>query len=335
MLPASNKGVGMNMGFPDPCLTVVGPALAPIPYPNMGMNVLAAPFSPNIFLTMMPALNMGSLIPMTMGDEPGAPNVIFKQMGGYTVGNPKVIMNGLPAANLTCPTYGNMHNDAVGAALVPSVTNVLLTWKTDRADHAMTLDDALALGDRLSSGAGVTSRLIGGAIGYVRIGVFGGDAPAVVHGRLRALDARGMETLVVDLRGCPGGDLEAALDLADEFLPDGAALGVTTDADGDATCVRAVRGHVWTMPLTILVDGGTASAAEVFAGILQHHRRARLVGAPTYGKGSMQHLVVNARGAVERRTTGAYLLPDETAIDAIGLDVDVRRSRDASRGSAR
>ena len=324
MLPASNKGVGMNMGFPDPCLTVVGPALAPIPYPNMGMNVLAAPFSTNIFFTMMPALNMGSLIPMTMGDEPGAPNVVFKQMGGYTMGNPKVMTNCLPAGNLTCPTYGNMHNDAVGAALVPSVTNVLLTLaKTDGSlDRVVSLEEVRELGRRLATDGAARSRLIAGAIGHLRLGVFASDAPAHVHGLLRDLEGRGMKTLVIDLRGCPGGDVEAALDLADEFLPDGASLGSLRDTDGDVTPLSAVRGHVWRMPVTIRVDRRTASAAEVFAGCLQHHGRAAIVGEPTFGKGSTQRFSVAADGTVHTRTIGAYLLPSGRALDAVGLEPD-------------
>ncbi|HVY44443.1 MAG TPA: PAAR-like domain-containing protein, partial [Minicystis sp.] len=61
MLPASNRGAGMNIGFPDVCLTPSGPAVVPVPYPNIAMNAMAASFSPNVLLTMMPALNVGSV----------------------------------------------------------------------------------------------------------------------------------------------------------------------------------------------------------------------------------------------------------------------------------
>ncbi len=127
MLPASNKGVGMNIGFPDVCLTPVGPAVVPIPYPNIALNAMAVPFSPVVKVTMMPALNMGSKIPMTMGDEPGVAHPMYKQMGAYTMGNPIVYVDKLPAINLLCPTTGNNMNDGLGAVLVPSVTNVLYT----------------------------------------------------------------------------------------------------------------------------------------------------------------------------------------------------------------
>jgi carboxyl-terminal processing protease len=104
MLPASVKGPGMNMGFPDVCLTPSFPSPIPIPYPNMGMHAMAAPFCATILLGMMPALNQGSMIPMTMGDEPGVANPLYKQMGTFTMGSPKVILHGLPAVTLTSRT---------------------------------------------------------------------------------------------------------------------------------------------------------------------------------------------------------------------------------------
>ncbi len=63
MLPASNKGAGMNIGFPDVCLTPAAPAPVPVPYPNMAMNAMAAPFAATVKVSMMNALNMGSQIP--------------------------------------------------------------------------------------------------------------------------------------------------------------------------------------------------------------------------------------------------------------------------------
>src|SRR3954470_22036334 len=110
MLPASNRGAGMNMGFPDVCNTVVGPATVPIPYPNIAMNAQASPFSPNVKITMMSALNMASRIPMTSGDEAGTAHPMVKQAGAYTMGNPIVDINNMPAINLTCPTTGNNMN---------------------------------------------------------------------------------------------------------------------------------------------------------------------------------------------------------------------------------
>jgi carboxyl-terminal processing protease len=309
MLPASNKGVGMNTGFPDVCRTMIGPAPVPIPYPNIGMNAVAAPFSPNIFLTMMPALNMGSLIPMTSGDEPGAANVIFKMVGGWKMGNPKVLANCLPAINLTCQSYGNMMNNAVGAALVPSVTNVLLTYQTE--------ESPLEVAERVAPARVAHPILLerGSAGARLVIGTFTSDAAARVHSLLRGLASDGVTALTIDLRGCPGGDLYAALDLASEFLPNGVELGRIVDSDGDESIQYGYRSYPWAFALTLLTDARTASAAEVFAGVLRHYRRAEIVGERTYGKGSCQRLQDG-----RLLTVGECLLPGGQPISGRGIE---------------
>ena len=311
MLPASNKGAGMNSGFPDVCLTLdpMTGTPVPIPYPNMGANVMAAPFSPNIYLTMMPALNMGSLIPMTTGDEPGAPNIIFKMVGGWTMGNAKVILNGLPAINLTCPSYGNNMNNSVGAALVPSVTNVLLTFQAEEGPHELAerIAPAAAVHPIVLERDGEGARLV--------IGTFTSDAAARVHSLLRGLAHEGVTALTIDLRGCPGGDLHAALDLASEFLPNGVELGRIVDPDGDESLQYGYRSYPWAFALTLLTDARTASAAEVFAGVLRHYRRAEIVGERTYGKGSCQR-VEDGR----LWTVGEFLLPEGRPISGHGVE---------------
>jgi len=69
MLPANNKGLGMDAGFPDVCLS---PALGPFPFPNFSLNAMKVPFSPNVWFSMLPALNMASFSPITLGDQLGA-----------------------------------------------------------------------------------------------------------------------------------------------------------------------------------------------------------------------------------------------------------------------
>ena len=126
MMPASNQGVGMNMGFPDVCSTPTPAGPVPIPYPNVGMNATALPFCPNIFVSFVPAHNMGAKPLMTNGDNAGVAHPLCMQPGGTTMGNPKILLTGLPAEHMTVPTNGNNFNDPLGAKLVPSVTNVLL-----------------------------------------------------------------------------------------------------------------------------------------------------------------------------------------------------------------
>jgi len=318
MLPASNNGVGMNVGFPDVCLTPVGPAVVPIPYPNMGMNVMAVPFSPNILLTMMPALNMASTMPITLGDQPGVANPLYMMAGGYVVGNPTILVNGLPGVNLTCPTYGNMHNDSLGAALVPSVTNVLFSYARDASQH---LDvEALASLGELVISAPLSQRVVGGLVGYLRFPVIASDAPARVHSALRDFASKGIASVVFDLRDCRGGDLDAALDVAAELLPDGAELATVVDGDGDETTHYARRSHAWGMRLTVMVNRTTASSAEVLAGCLQAHGRAVIAGERTYGKGTCQRIAPSlGTGATSTETVAEVLLPGRRRIERVGI----------------
>src|SRR5690242_13461047 len=111
MLPASNRGPGLNIGFPDVCLTPVGPVIVPIPYPNFATHAMAAPFAATVFVTAMNGLNQGSIIPMTFGDNPGVAHPTVMGAGTFTMGNPIVIIEGLPGINLLCPTAGNNMND--------------------------------------------------------------------------------------------------------------------------------------------------------------------------------------------------------------------------------
>lgn len=330
MLPASNKGVGMNIGFPDVCLTP--PIPVPIPYPNFALNVMAVPFSPIVKVTMMPALNMASKIPMTMGDEPGVAHPMYKQMGAYTMGNPIVYVDKLPAINLLCPTTGNNMNDGLGAVLVPSVTNVLYTLapvsqeRPQSFDRPMSLANLEQLEERLEGPgcAPVEARLLRGGVGYVAIHVFSGAVPALFYSALRALEAAGATRLLLDLRGNPGGELKAALELAGEFLPLGALLVSQEDPDGDRTAHRSRRAQSCRHPLAILVDRATASAAELFAGCLKSHGRAVLVGETTYGKGAGQRLVPALEGPGAHATTAAsFTLPHGEELEGRGVSPDI------------
>ena len=334
MLPASNKGVGMNIGFPDVCLTP--PIPLPIPYPNLALNVMAVPFSPIVKVTMMPALNLASKIPITMGDDAGVAHPVFKQTGAYTMGNPIVYVDKLPAINLLCPTTGNAMNNPIGAVLIPSVTNVLYTLapageaaSTAEArsfDRPMSLADLEQLEQRLE-GPGrepVRAELLRDGVGYLAIHVFSATVPALIHSALQALEAKGARRLLLDLRGNPGGELRACLELAGDFLPLGALLVTMDDTDGDRTAYRSRRARPHRHPVGILIDRATASAAELFAGCLKSHGRAVLVGETTYGKGAGQRLLASPEGPGARTATAAsFTLPHGEEIEGRGVCPDI------------
>jgi carboxyl-terminal processing protease len=306
MLPASVSGPGMNMGFPDVCLTPSFPAPIPIPYPNMGMHAMATPFCPTILLGMMPALNMGSIIPMTLGDQPGVANPLFMQMGMFTMGSPTVMLSGMPAITLTSTTTGNDMNNPVGAVLVPGMPTVLFGYAGPAGPG----------GEVVSSRGAVEATRVSPGVGRVTIRAFSRAVPAAVHCAIVELSRGELSCLRFDLRDNPGGELSAAIEVLRDLLPEGAVVGTVEDADGDALTYHA-RGDAYPWPIEVEVNRGTASAAELFAGCLKAHGRARVVGERTYGKGTAS-VLAGGRFVEAAR----FLLPGGVEVEGVGVAPD-------------
>jgi carboxyl-terminal processing protease len=315
MLPATNRGVGMHIGFPDVCLTPVGPAVVPIPYPNFALTAQAVLFSPIVRVSGVNALNLGSMIPMTFGDEPGVAHWSVKGPGRYVMGNPIVFIDRLPAINLTCPTTGNTANNALGAVLVPSAVNVFYTYAHSRSP-AVTNEAAGRLGAEMLGSAALpinSTEMLSDWVGLIRVSLIPSDMARQFHVALKSLEARGAKGLVIDLRACPGGDLDAAIEWCAPFLPEGAEIVRIEDAEGDEIIRRAHLAAEYTMPVAVLVDEWTASAAEVFAGALKAHGRAVVIGRTTYGKSTVQCLVPGKTSDFEYPSVAQWSSPFETA----------------------
>jgi len=296
MLPSINRGVGGTFAFPDVCLTPMVPSPVPIPYPNIGFTAMSVPFSPKVMLTMVNAINMSTGLMLTTGDEGGVAHPTFKGMARYTMGNPIVFIHMLPAIMLCALSTGNNFNAPLGANLIPSITNVFFTRREVEGPHAVLAETRDGL----------------------RIGEFTAEMASEVFGRLEGRESG----VIIDLRSCPGGQVDAALQLADDFLADGLVLAQRTDEEGDPWPLRGRRQQVHQMPVALLVDGETASAAEVFASALQFHGRARVFGGTTYGKGSTARLVGAPEGA-RMVPGGRFAKPDGSEIEGRGLTPDV------------
>jgi carboxyl-terminal processing protease len=153
-------------------------------------------------------------------------------------------------------------------------------------------------------------------IGYVRIAQLGSTTPAELRAALESLQAQGMKGLIIDLRFCPGGLLESAVAASRLFLNDKSIVTLATRS-GEASTIKADAGWgLGAFPMVVLVNGQTASAAEIVAGALQDNRRATIVGTRTFGKGSVQTLIKldEGQGAI-RLTTAQYQLPSGRNID--------------------
>jgi len=301
MLPVCVRGPGQNIAFPDVCLTPPAPP-APIPYLNIGLHSTAQKASMIVYACGMPVLNIMSFLPTTMGDEAGSVGGIksgtVKGPGYFLQGSPIVYVEKLPAVRLTSRISANTEN-AQGAVLIPGQPIVYVAFDGTEEEVA-----------RLRSGDPFATELVEPSVGVVRIDRFASDSVRLFFAAQAKLVAQGATSFVIDLRGCPGGDLDAAYALAAEFLSEGALLGHVVDSDGDSTPRFASREGPYRFPLELWVDAGTKSAAEVFAAALAHHGRAELVGGPTFGKTSVECVVPTWDGDVHVATCATVTLPN-------------------------
>ncbi len=156
--------------------------------------------------------------------------------------------------------------------------------------------------------------------GYIRISRFIATTAEEFRKALADLKKQGMKRLLVDLRGNPGGFLEQAKDVADEFLAKGKLIVYTKSRNGGADNVRyeAKSGDGYeTGDLVVLVDKGSASASEILAGALQDNHRAVVVGELTFGKGLVQQQIPFGDGSALRLTVARYFTPSGRQIQRV------------------
>ena len=183
----------------------------------------------------------------------------------------------------------------------------------------------------------VTSQLAEPGFGYVRISEFSettGKELDAALAELRKSNRAPLKGLVLDLRNNPGGVLEAAVAVADAFLDSGlivSAKGRTPESkfEMSATPGDALKGA----PIVVLVDGGSASAAEIVAGALKDDHRATLMGRTTFGKGSVQTVLPLGDDRALKLTTSLYYTPSGASINHRGIAPDIELERDANPGA--
>ena len=164
--------------------------------------------------------------------------------------------------------------------------------------------------------------MIDEGVGYVPLQVFSETSGSEVRGAIEDLQAQGMTSLILDLRGNPGGLLEEGVGVADLFLANGDPILETRGrALGQNQNFGAVSPEmVPGLPVVLLVNGGSASASEIVAGALQDHDRALVVGNRTYGKGSVQTLYRLSGGNILRLTTARWYTPVGRSIQIVHDD---------------
>jgi carboxyl-terminal processing protease len=162
---------------------------------------------------------------------------------------------------------------------------------------------------------------------------FGTDVASLFQKELQTFVASGSSKLVIDLRGNPGGLLEAAIDMSSWFLPQGTAVVIEDfGAKGQPQTYRS-RGYalpIQNLKIAILVDGGSASASEIMTGALQENGVAKVFGTQTFGKGSVQELVPLTSDTSIKITVAKWLTPKGNSISEKGIapDVEVKITKD-------
>lgn len=176
-------------------------------------------------------------------------------------------------------------------------------------------------------------------VGYIPLQSFNESAAENVAQALMELKRRGARSYILDLRGNGGGSLDQALEISDLFLKPGQEIVVVRHRGKEPEIASATRPSVIdSMPVVVLVDGGTASASEIVAGSLQDHDRGLVIGTTSFGKGLVQTLFPLEGGWYIKLTTGKWYTPSGRSIqaehDRLGDDRFVEYARDSAPGDS-
>ncbi|MBI3306467.1 MAG: S41 family peptidase [Candidatus Omnitrophica bacterium] len=167
-------------------------------------------------------------------------------------------------------------------------------------------------------------RMIGKSLGYLRIAEFRENTADQTEKSLKTLHEKGMQALIIDLRGNQGGVMPEAIELAQKFLPAGTKIvsvksKIPEQQQEYVSEAKTVEGNY---PIAILVNEGSASASEIFTASMQENGRAHVIGVKTFGKASVQSVIPLDDVTAMKMTTARYLTPKGTVIDHVGIEPD-------------
>ena len=200
----------------------------------------------------------------------------------------------------------------------PSGESVTILWQRDGAERetVMTVRSVII--------PTVITQMIeydGQMVGYLYLRRFNSHSASDLRSAIAKLESAGAKSLILDLRGNPGGYLSQAIEVTSLFLSDGVVVQIE-DRKGVKT--RAVNGNTVTdLPLVVLINEESASASELVSAALQDYKRALIVGEQSFGKGTVQDIVQLSWGGAIRYTIAHYMSPKGKAIDGVGVTPDV------------
>lgn len=168
----------------------------------------------------------------------------------------------------------------------------------------------------------VEQKMLEDDIAYIRIVEFDDVTPGQFKEALSTCRSKGMKGLVLDLRGNPGGSVNAVVDIARMLLPEGLVV-YTENKYGKREEYKCDGKNEFELPLVVLVDGNSASASELLSGAIQDYQKGKLVGTTTFGKGIVQQMMTLRDGSAIKITISSYYTPKGRNIHGIGIEPDV------------
>jgi carboxyl-terminal processing protease len=169
---------------------------------------------------------------------------------------------------------------------------------------------------------GIVDKVSG--VGYIKLTNFQKTTASDFDAALWKLHAQGMRSLIVDVRGNPGGLLSASVEVADRFVRKGVIVSTKGRNPMEDFVHKANLSGTWDVPLVVLVDENSASASEIFAAAISDNQRGTIVGSQSYGKGSVQGIFpLNVSGGGVRLTTAKFYSPTGKAISRVGVKADI------------
>ncbi len=217
-------------------------------------------------------------------------------------------------------TYGQSLNEVVKKIRGPEGTDVKLRIVRDQQE-----DLTLTIKRANITIPSVESKMFENSIGYIKITRFSEDTVQLAKESAQSLKQQGAKGIILDLRGNPGGLLDAAVGVSSIWLPNGKTV-LQEKRDGSVIKTYDAEGSpiLEGVPTVILIDGGSASASEIVSGALRDNKVAKLVGVKSYGKGSVQSVENLPDGSSLKVTIAHWFTPSGQSIDKQGLEPDIK-----------
>jgi len=231
------------------------------------------------------------------------------EKSGLLKGDIIIEVNGISTYNLTLDKVSSM---------VKGKVNTKVTLKVKRDNKELTFEITR---ENINIPLTEVEYLDGGKIGYLKLLMFSEGLGNDVKKALNEFEEKKVESIVLDLRGNPGGLLSECENVASLILPGGVLL-YTKEGKETPQAIK-IRGTKISIPMVVLIDSGTASASEILVGAIRYYHIAPLVGERTFGKGVIQRIFYLPNSYSLKITVEEYLLPDKTSINGVGISPDI------------